>query len=87
MDLAIKLKGGVFSTLFDNLALAVSTRPLNMPDTIDFARDETPTSDLSGSSEEDKDEDASRDCLIALVTAILKEENLGTLNQDFGFVW
>lgn len=85
-DVAQRHLHNLFDRLFRGLAEAVTTRKLNISGTTDRTEDPTPSSDLSHSSDEDKPEDNSRQCLINLVSPVL--EALGiVLKNGNEFKW
>jgi hypothetical protein len=61
----------IFFSAFDCIGKIAATRDAHVHDTTDFARNPSPTSDLSSSSSEDKDEEFSRQIFPPLFNAIL----------------
>jgi hypothetical protein len=53
-----------------NISDAITTRPAHVPGTTGYARDPSPTSDLSASSDEDKAEQVSRAIIADVITTI-----------------
>lgn len=76
-----------FSSFFKKLSRAMSTRRLNMPGTLHHEEHVTPESDMSDSSNEDKEEEVSRICIDGLMGAILDKTGIAHLNDSYRFGW
>lgn len=59
-----------FQDVFYSISEATVTRPANIPGTLQYARDPSPESDLSSSSNEDKDEEVSRNLMNGILRVI-----------------
>jgi len=66
-----QFRKNAFHQTFPRIQEAMATRPAHVPGTLAYARDPSPESDLSGSSDEDKSEEPSKQILSALLDAIL----------------
>ena len=86
-NISTKHKYNVFSAFFDSLAKLDSTRRYTQPKRTDYDQRKTPESDLSHSSQEDKEEMGTNVCLEKFLSACLKETELGGLSNNRHLVW
>lgn len=77
----------LFGDLFSKFAIAVSTHTADITTEEEGGRQESAQSGGSGSSNEDKPEEASRVCLSGLFQTILRSAQMSVFSDNLSFVW
>ena len=74
--------GNSFWDVFYSISEAMMTRPANIPGTLEYARDPSPESDLSSSSNEDKDEEISRNLMNGILRVIFSHAGYSPIESQ-----
>jgi hypothetical protein len=74
--------GNSFWDVFYSISEAMMTRPANIPGTLEYARDPSPESDLSSSSNEDRDEEISRNLMNGILRVIFSHAGYSPIESQ-----